>query len=429
MFQIVLIIFVLYHFLLIITTNITFLLEKIYMNKIKKVTTNIYPNIYVLLPALEEQKILYETMEWFSNLAYDGTIKFYIITTEKENYLYDKNNITKKTTSTLVNEYKNKFDKFKIFEHLHYPNINGNKSSQLNFAIKHISTIEKNKANSYISIFDFDSRPDINTFINLSKVASLKNNPAVIQQVPLNLYNINDLNTNWKNSLLILANLHQLIRAYGIEKYRLLITSLFSIPQPLYCMGASMHINLLTLNENEFIPDIVDDLTLGYKYTIKNLKFAYLPNINYGYIPNKVKDYINSSVLVFRGVLTSFTEVFKTKGKLKYKFIILLEGLINVLMITIIPYLFILYLILSINQNSFNLLFWAIFIIPYLWTLQSFMIIFKHKVNINNTIKLNALVLSPIWFFYRTFGSIIFITRSIKSFFSTSPITYKKTER
>ncbi len=41
--------------------------------------------------------------------------------------------------------------------------------------------------------------------------------------------------------------------------------------------GACMHIKLQSLIDNEKFPIFVDDLTLGYRMSIKNGNFAYLP--------------------------------------------------------------------------------------------------------------------------------------------------------
>lgn len=79
--------------------------------------------------------------------------------------------------------------------------------------------------------------------------------------------------------------------------------------------GACMHIKLQSLIDNEKFPIFVDDLTLRYRMSIKNGNFAYLPTYNYTLIPNKVYDYVNSAVLIFKGISTYISEIRKSKGK------------------------------------------------------------------------------------------------------------------
>ena len=184
------------------------------------------------------------------------------------------------------------------------------------YAVDKISKEFKiDKESTYISVFDFDSQPELNTFDNLNLVADYKNNPDVIGQVPECFKNYEELSKKSKNILLLLYSMHQTIRSSAIEKIRLLISSMTNLKVPQYCMGACMHIKLSTLLENDKFPIFVDDLTLGYRLSIKNATFSYLPSYNYTLIPNRVYDYMNSAVLIFKGVSTYLTEIKLAKGR------------------------------------------------------------------------------------------------------------------
>lgn len=100
-----------------------------------------------------------------------------------------------------------------------------------------------------------------------------------------------------------------------MKKMKLLVSSLTNMKVPQYFMGTCMHIKLQSLIDNEKFPIFVDDLTLGYRMSIKNGNFAYLPTYNYTLIPNKVYDYVNSAVLIFKGISTYISEIRKSKGK------------------------------------------------------------------------------------------------------------------
>ena len=121
------IIFVIY-FLGFVFTILTIFLEKKYKKQINKTKISKYRDIYVLLPAMKEQKIVKTTIDWFHKIKYEGNIKFIVITTEKEELEYKANNIKDKTTNVVVAEYLNKLND-KRFMHYHYPKTNGNKSS------------------------------------------------------------------------------------------------------------------------------------------------------------------------------------------------------------------------------------------------------------------------------------------------------------
>ena len=139
-------------------TLLTIPLEKKYKKKLNK-SPKCYKDLYVLLPALKEQKIVKTTIDWFSNIKYNGNIKFVIITTQKEEYEYKKNNIKELTTNKVVDKYLKELNDDR-FIHYHYNRTDGNKSSQMNFAIELIrKNYNPDLENTYISVFDFDSKP------------------------------------------------------------------------------------------------------------------------------------------------------------------------------------------------------------------------------------------------------------------------------
>ena len=166
----------------------TILLDKIVIKKQKKYKVKEYVDIYVLLPALKEQKIVKETIDWFKNIKYKGNIKYVIVTTEKEENEFKKNNIKSETTNKVVSKYLKKI-KDNRFLHFHYPKTEGNKSSQMNYAILQLKSKNMNLDNTYISVFDFDSRPEKTTFDELNKVIQNKNKPDMVQQIPLAIKN------------------------------------------------------------------------------------------------------------------------------------------------------------------------------------------------------------------------------------------------
>ena len=145
------IVFVVY-FLGFVLTIWTIFLERKYKRKLNKVKVDNYLDVYVLLPALKEQKIVKSTIDWFKKVKYKGNIKFIIITTEKEELEYKNNNIKDKTTNVVVEEYLKKI-KDDRFLHYHYPETNGNKSSQMNYAVEKIKKDYNINLNNSIILF------------------------------------------------------------------------------------------------------------------------------------------------------------------------------------------------------------------------------------------------------------------------------------
>ena len=409
-------------------TLLTIALEKIYKNRLSKTKINKYKDIYVLLPALKEQKIVKQTVEHFSKVKYRGNISFIIITSEKEDEEYKRLDIKDKTTNALVDEEISKLGDER-FIHLHYPKTNGNKSSQLNYALDYISKKKVNQNNTYISVFDFDSEPDLNTFNDLNKVAILKNYPDAILQVPLCCKNFSHLSKRVKNILILLYSLQHTVRSCAIEKMKILLCSITNMKVPQYFMGACMHLRMDTLMINDKFP-FVDDLTLGYRYSIQNLNFAYLPNKNFTLIYNNVFDYMNSATLIFKGISTYISEIKRASKNYWGKFKMFIAGTGNILIFTVVPYIIVIYYIISIINREFTPLFFLMLSTHYLWSISSYIIFRTNGIRTESNINLIlSIVISPIWQFFRPTGFLIYFKRFIVSKIKKESINYRKTER
>lgn len=409
-------------------TLLTIILEKVYKKRLKKVRVSKWKNIYVLLPALKEQKIVKQTLEHFSKVKYKGNIQFIVITSEKEEAEYRKLDIKDKTTNVLVNKEIARLND-KRFIHLHYPKTNGNKSSQLNYALDYIDKKKIEQKNTYISVFDFDSEPDLNTFTDLNKVAILRNNPNAILQIPLCCKNFASLSKKPKKVLIILYSLQHTIRSCAVEKMKILLCSLTNMKVPQYFMGACMHLRMDTLMENDKFP-FVDDLTLGYRYSIQNLNFAYLPNKNFTLIYNNVFDYMNSATLIFKGISTYISEIKRASKNYWGKFKMFIAGTGNILIFTVVPYIIIIYYIISIINREFTLLFFLMLSTHYLWSISSYIIFRTNGVKTESRINLIfSIIISPIWQLFRPSGFLIYFKRFIVSKIKKESISYRKTER
>ena len=404
---------------------LTYVLNKIYTKKIYKTKVKKYIDIFVLLPAYKEQKIVETTVEWFRKFKYKGNIKFVIVTTNKEDVEYKSKGIKDLTTQKVV---KNKLKDINDsrFKHIHYPKNVGNKSSQMNYAL---SKLKKDfNEDTFISVFDFDSKPELDTFENLNKVYMCNNKPDVINQVPLNIKNFEDISK--KSIIMMIYTFQHLVRSIAIEKLKLLICSLTKFKIPQYCMGACMHIKYKVLEENNYFPIFVDDLTLGYRLSIKGYRFAYLPSLNLSLIPNNIKGYVGSATLIFKGICTYLNEILNIKGNLYRKIKMFIFGTFNVIEFIIVPFIFVLaylYMIINLRINSLLV---TMLLIPILWSISSYLVIRYYKIKSQNKFNLIlSILLSPIWFIFRPLGFIRYYLKKIISVLKNSNIDYGKTER
>lgn len=406
---------------------ITILLDKIIIKKQKKYKVKKYADIYVLLPALKEQKIVKETIDWFKNIKYKGNIKYVIVTTEKEENEFKKNNIKNETTSKVVSKYlKNVKDN--RFLHIHYPEVEGNKSSQMNYAILQLKSKIIDLDNTYISVFDFDSRPDKSTFNELNKIVQNKNKPDMVQQIPLTVKNYSE--TTNKSIIMTIYSLQHMVRSLAIEKFKFQLSTLLKINVPKYFMGACMHLKLNTLIQYDLFPIFVDDLTLGYRYSIYGRKCEYLYTPNYSLIPNDLKGYFGSSTLIFKGILTYISEIKKAKKHYVNKIKMAIAGTANIFEFCVIPYMFLIYYIYIFLARKFTLFSVITLLIPILWSLSSYIELKTIGIRNDNKIKsLQAILLSSVWFCFRPIGFIKYSIKKLKNIIFKKEIVYTKTER
>ncbi|MBQ3494322.1 MAG: glycosyltransferase family 2 protein [Clostridia bacterium] len=342
-------------------------------HKLKKVTkykNKDFANFYVLLPGLREQALVKDTIEYFNKMNYPkDKLHICIVTTQRENFEYQKKNIQTQTTQDLalkiIAEQNLNFETL----NLHYPNNIGNKASQLNYAIKQILENYQTGDNCYFAMFDFDSRPDLNYFDLANKSIELNKQPDIVQSVPFFLYNIKEISQNPKHFVSVNFAMEQACRSGCVEIWNLLANAKRSIALfPLYAMGASLIVKKQTLIEQDYIPEPVDDLPLGFRYFINKKRFCYLPSIVLGDLPEKPKMFFNQAILIQKGNVMALKEA-KRKGTAKCtlwrRFLVLCEFVSAFLFKFTIPLACLVYLILScIFGFSWYCL--AILLAPYL---------------------------------------------------------------
>lgn len=167
-------------------------LKKISVNKDANISKQSKIKLFIIIPCLEEQKVIRDTIEYFSNLinqkeGIDSEV--FIVTTNKEQKR--KNTFT---TYEIVNEYISDSTKYSNIKLINYPFDNGMMADQLNYAQRMISqnvNFEKNKA--YFCVYNADSRPGKNMFEEVKEAVLNNNYPLIMQEYSAFFSNIKNL--------------------------------------------------------------------------------------------------------------------------------------------------------------------------------------------------------------------------------------------
>lgn len=137
---------------------------------------------------------------------------------------------------------------------------------------------------------------------DLSKIVICQNYPEIVQQVPINLKNYDEL-AKQKNYSMMVHCYQTMIRSVGIELASLIL-HMKGLHVSLYYMGAGMYIRLDTLLENNRFPEPVDDLALGYRLYVKGNRFGLFPEFNLVESPNSISEVVKQDVGPFKFIFS-----------------------------------------------------------------------------------------------------------------------------
>lgn len=135
------------------------------------------PYVIVLLPVLNEQKIIKSTTEYMRSFNYPKERrKIIIITTEKEK--------KKKNRENTVDIAEKLSKLHKDVDHIHYPLTVGCKADQINHAVDEIKNLypSLDYGGTFIAIYDADSRPNPDSLHIFSQIYKKNRKANVFQQ-------------------------------------------------------------------------------------------------------------------------------------------------------------------------------------------------------------------------------------------------------
>ena len=392
----------------------TFLSAKYYIRYRKKIKKT--PEIgsdnkkyFVLLPAFKEQELVKETLDYYSHIKVNNC-KVMVITSEQEEYENRINKRNIKTTKDCVDKYLSDNRNSNII-HLHGNYTKGTKSTQLNFALDTIKdSLKDNEYSScYIGVYDFDSRPNLDVIDDLSRIVNTQNSPEIVQQIPINTKNYNRL-VKQKNYAMIVHCFQTMIRSVGIELASLFL-NMKKICAPLYCMGAGMYIRMDTLLENGCFPEPIDDLELGYRLYLKGKRFGLFPEYNSVERPSSVREIVKQDVGIFNGVCLGVFEL-NTKATFVRKIILGFTILHNILLRTVIPWIYLGYLLFCLFKLEVDITMISILFLPILRTLVGGYALFNatpNRIKCQFSGIIGIITYSYLWRMIRTFGPFKYI--------------------
>ena len=248
--------------------------------------------IYILIPVLNEEKIIKDTYLYFSYFINRyKNIKLVFITTSKE-----RENTIKILKEDIVKE-----DDRVI--HYHYKG-DGVMSHQLNYAINKINNIEKNRYSEiFIAVYNADSRPNKKTFDYIFSQNLIHKN--VFQQYSDYTLNYKTFPDNFFiNSILFSSSIWQNRWSLGVEFYRgIKYLKNKWIFKPLsYCIGHGLFIKLSLLNKVGLFREDTrnEDLVMGFILNNLNEKIYPIPYLDYSETPNTINSlFVQQSNWIF----------------------------------------------------------------------------------------------------------------------------------
>ncbi len=224
--------------------------------------------VHILIPVYKEAEVIKASVEYFDKLTQFPNVLIYYVTTEKEG----GNSDTVAALKQMSEQYK--------FSQLHYPETEGFKAHQLNWAIEQIlaSHDGANSQATYFGIYDVDSRPEIEVIKTI-----LYGNDPIYQQPSIYLENytriapIQQIGALFQTKWELCGNI-PIFRKYqrSFQQER----AVTSLP---HCTGHGLFIRADILKNAGFLDTrtLAEDLEFGYRAAFREIPITLLHEIDY----------------------------------------------------------------------------------------------------------------------------------------------------
>ncbi len=242
----------------------------------------IHPNVYILIPALREQKNIIETVKYLYKHFAAPNVKFVVVTTQREFEIpFDG-----ASTNTLVTNYIRQERIAHSVSCVDYPKKKGNMASQLNFVVKNIED-----DNAFIVVYNADSRPATNTLTNFYHLLSRHPEAKVFQQSATFLKNFTNLNiflktqAIWQTRWTLAHEMPRLIRQSSSKSQAIRTYANVN------CVGHGLFIKLAELKKIGLFSEKMmnEDTFLAYLLRSRGLNIYPIPGLELSDSPTTIK--------------------------------------------------------------------------------------------------------------------------------------------
>lgn len=307
---VVIVLFVLYTAFFAFRTNRFLKNIRINKEKMKKIKQKNDSQLVIAIPCLREQNCIEDTVKYFKTISLD--IPIILVTTQKE-IKENKNNLM--TTQDVIREkIVSKYDNVYWID---YPYEIGYMADQLNYMLDNLNGVLNKKVNlknTYLALYNADSRPNEKTFYELKKMNLLED--EVIQQYSYCMKNYEDLTGIMKGFSIYQSNFEiktGLINTFYDSK--ILYTHIVG-------HGLIINLNMLKKLGNFNTNFWCEDIYLGLQLKFNNIKIRPLLCLENMETPNKLNKLIQQNAVWFKTTsqfLKIYKDILKT-GKIKSKF-------------------------------------------------------------------------------------------------------------
>lgn len=276
---------------------------KIFLNKVINEKNNIKQikqkskDIIIAIPVLREQNCIEDTIKYFNTITKNMPIV--LITTQKE----IKENLTNgKTTQDIIKE--KIVTKYENVYWVNYPYTTGYMADQLNYMLENIESILDKKVDldkTYLALYNADSRPNKNTFKEISQ--KIENN-NVVQQYSYCMKNYEEIRGILKGFSVYQSN---------FELKTGLINSFFrSNILYTHVVGHGLIINMGILKElgNFNTKFWCEDIYLGIQLKFNNIPITPILTLENMETPNKLYKIIKQNSVWFK-TTSQFLKIYK----------------------------------------------------------------------------------------------------------------------
>ncbi|WP_405889735.1 glycosyltransferase family 2 protein [Streptomyces sp. NBC_00133] len=268
------------------------------------------PVLHVLVPGLGEQPYVSRTVAAFAAVrdAYPHA-HIWFVTTAREQAPPDG----RETTRAAVGRKLREIDTQRMAV-LEDPRPEGNKASQLNWAVEYIDQkMGGHGEQTWIGVFDFDSQPPPETAAWVAATARTSGAEA-IQVVPIGTTTLaGPPKAALSRSVVFTEALHQAARSLGVERWKL-DQAMTGRRMPQYLVGAGMFVRRDALRAVGGFP-FVDDVPLGYRLFLEGARFATVPVLNRVDLPDTVTAHLGSLKFIARGITSWPSTLAATRTK------------------------------------------------------------------------------------------------------------------